>query len=91
MNFVTNSLIFVSHLCLLFVEFLGKSNQVFSVSNFLFLSANFDGSEILLKFTLINSVFVFNILEGDLSLLFQIGKLILILEVKMLTTLLIDL
>jgi hypothetical protein len=76
MNFVRDSLEIVSQLGLFLVLISSQSIQVLLVSNFLFFLANLKSSEILLEFSLVDSIFIFNVLEGNLCLFLQLGELI---------------
>jgi hypothetical protein len=50
------------------------------VSDFLLLFGDFKGTDILLKLSFGDPVFILDILEGDLGVLLELGQLILVLE-----------
>jgi len=75
---------------LLLVLLFGESVQVLLMPLLLLLVADPDRSQILLEFSLVDSIFVLNVLKGDLSLFLQLSELIKILEDQMLAPLLVD-
>jgi len=91
MNFIANSFKILPqlglHLELVSIESIG----IFLLPDFLFFITNFQNSQVLFQFTLIDSIFIFNILDGDLRLLLKLCKSIEILEKKMLGLLPVDL
>ena len=76
MDFIADTLELGTKLSLLFHLLFGKSIQVLLVSDFLLFLRNLNRSNILLEFTLLNTVLVFNVLQGDLSFFLQVCQLI---------------
>jgi hypothetical protein len=61
----------------LFLVFISSQGiQVLLVSHLLFFLADFKSSEVLLEFSFVDSIFIFDVLECDLSLFFQLCELI---------------
>jgi len=84
LDLIGDSLVLLSDFGLLLVVVLDQTVQVLGVSNFLFLLGNLKGADVLLKFTLGDTVLILDVLKGYLAVLLKLGQLILVLEHQML-------
>jgi hypothetical protein len=84
MDFVADSLEVLSQLCLLFHFISIESIWILFLSDFLLFISNFERSQVLFELSLVDPVLVFNILDSDLRLLFQLCQLIQVLEEQVL-------
>lgn len=91
MNLIANSFELLSLLGLNLILFLSESIQILLVSLLLLLDAHFDGSKILLKFSLVDAVLILDVFKSDLSFFLKLSQLIKVLEDQMLGSLLVDL
>lgn len=80
MDLIADSLVFITSFGLIFILLPSQGIQIFLVSNFLFLLGDIDGSQVLLKFSLIDAVFIFHVFESDLCFFLKLSKLVQILE-----------
>jgi hypothetical protein len=73
MDLVANSLKLLPLFSLDLVFLLGESVKILLMSLLLLLDTDLDRSKILLEFSLVDTVLVFNILESDLGLFLKIS------------------
>lgn len=91
MYLIADSFMFSSQLGLLLHLFFLKGIKIFFMPDFLLFLRHFDGSNILLEFSFLDSVFILNIFQGDMGFFLKISKLIKVVEDQVLAPLSVDL